>query len=897
MTKISYNDLGAFPPAEEAVPEVDSPEKVRKPSALYRMVQEVYQAHPDSVVLVQVGSFYELYYDQAISVASKLNLKLAKKSSVEGPIPMAGFPCYQLDRYLRMLVSELEYTVVLYDQFELPSTNGNKNIERRLSRIVTAGTLINESFVDSQRGNYLAAVVFTNAHLEKEQPLEESPVALAWLDLSVGEFQYQSTTLKDLTADLARIHPKELLLDSDIRRFNVESGQWFSDLAELKAYNISYQSFPDREEFSKYTSLLTDSTSASAEYKADLMGHKEFGAVAAIMSYVRENLPATDIKLNYPTELQSSKIMRMDSRSLDALEIFEGPSSTVRGTLFSTIRRTVTPSGQRLLGSWLAAPQTDLDEINRRLQLVEYFLQNVVARSRILQEIRNMEDCTRVLQKLTLRRADPMDLVSIANCINIINNISKIIRDDIKEYPSSYLAQFEDILEQHIEGPKRLAKNIQKCIDTDALITMEENSDGNAEPSQKPQKVVSIDSEMEKRVIKRSASVELDRLYEDYETFAEKRQELQRSLAVKQKPGVQVSLRWSPKLLYHVHAKLLKSATMDDIQVEGTVLSQTKNSRCIQYPEWSSMGTNRESLLDRKQAIETKILNRLQQYAIKYEGDIRRCCEVVDELDVLISFATLANERNLVRPVVKEEPGITIKNGRHMSVEEGLRIKGFDFVGNDCQLSNDDDSSSVWVITGPNMGGKSTFIRQVAIICILAQIGCFVPAQSAEIGVVDKVFCRIGAADDLYRDRSTFMVEMLETSTILRNATPNSLAILDEVGRGTSGQDGLAIAYAVILHLCKTNQCHALFATHFGRELSNLLNANGHDGLVEYYHTDLVDEPADAVKQFYFNYKLSKGICKDSNGLKIAALAGFPRPVLETAEEALETLRSVGGGE
>lgn len=891
LTKIRYNELRGKYLDNGTLPlePIIEPKSSGKKVSMYQSIRKTMIEHPSSVVLTQVGSFYELYFEQAAEFGPKLNLKVAKKQSQEVPsgfVFMAGFPCYQLDRYLKMLVNDLAKHVTLVEQFELPGTGSTKNIERKVTRTITPGTLINESFIDAHQANYLLSIVFTNAHLEKNAT-EDSPVGLSWIDLSVGTFYYQSTTVKDLASDVARLQPKEILLDSEIRRHGVETGKWYADLSDLSRYFISYQKFPNRDDFGQYSSSFVDVSISSAEYKADNTGYREVTAMMAVLSYLKENLPGSQLNVRFPQKVESTEAMKMDNRSMEALEIFQSTGNVTRGSLFNTIKRTVSPSGTRLLNRWLSEPLVNIHDIERRHDLVEFFLYHQNLSRQVCSELCAMNDCMRLLQKINLRKVDPTDVVAVAASVFAMEKILKLL----KSSENSVVSDLVEKLQSNIKEPMKLAKRAYKWLDIESIMSQEisESEEAPEEPVKKPKRIAT-NGMVDKPIMKETASAELSRLYEDYRSFDGRKMELQKRLTNQQNSGVQVNLKWSPQYLYHAHVTLSglkRGVTFDDVNVPGTILNQTKNRQCIQNSEWTVLGTNRERILEKRKDIEEKLLEKLRREALQNRACFRECCDVIDELDVLISFATLTREYGLVRPQMELDSETNIISGRHLTVETGLINRGINFVSNDCKLDNE----KVWVITGPNMGGKSTFIRQIAVTTVLAQIGCYVPAESATIGVVDQIFCRVGAADDLYRDRSTFMVEMLETSSILRNATSRSLAILDEVGRGTSGRDGLAIAYATIMHLSQENNCRALFATHFGKELHDLLQKHDLHETVDYYHTDITEVPeAEGISSFSFDYKLKKGICAESQGIKVAALAGFPIRALEIAEKAMSTL-------
>lgn len=864
-------------------------------SSMIHYIKQQMDNHPESVVVTQVGSFFEIYLHQAVEYGPRLNLKIARKSH-ESPFPdipfinMAGFPVYQLDRYLKILVHDLRKTVVLLEQSPELSSEMTEEQKRPISRIVTPGTLVGDSFLDSSRSNFLAAIEFTNAHLEGP-PSESSPVSIAWSDYSVGSLFYQSTTLGDLMGDLARIKPNEILLDSVIRKYHIEDGEWFEDLAELKRYFFNYRRFPSKDDF-KYYADLFDESKAEMVYAADKVDDKELSAITAILSYIRDNWPETPIKLDPPKQRFVQDTLRMDSRSQEALELFQASSSdSVKGSLFSVIRRTLTPSGTRLLSEWLAYPLLDLEEIRKRQNFVEHMLQNPMLANDLIAIIRPLDDTERTLQRIKLKKVDPLDLHTMSSCIDVFEQVYQRLGEFKDPIFSTWIEEFKT----NLRSLRILSGRIKKTLDIGSIIARRHDEEELLALSgvvKSSKKGVKKDGTETRAILLPDASATLVKLYQSRNEFdsEKKKLEVQFQQACKGLP-VKVSLRWSPMHLYHVNIKLESKGGpsiepyVQSVKIDGAILNQTKKTLCIQNGEWTRLGVMKDKFQDQVRDEEERVIQDIKSKILSSSKKLTTCSNIVDQLDAFLSMVSLAREQNLVKPELDTGNSLDISGGYHLAVAGSLFREGNEFKENDCQL-NSRHHRSVTVITGPNMGGKSTYLRQIALICILAQIGSFVPASSAKIGLVDRIFCRVGSGDDLFRGRSTFMVEMLETGHILKHATDRSLAILDEVGRGTSTSDGLSLAYATLGYLSKKNKCRTLFATHFGQELKNLMDINSQASNYNFYHTEALV----SGNSIRFNHKLKPGISISSHGLDVARLAGFPADALNIARDISESL-------
>ncbi|ANB12359.1 mismatch repair ATPase MSH1 [Sugiyamaella lignohabitans] len=812
-----------------------------------------------------------------------------------------------------MMVGDLKKTVVLLDQVPTEVAAGSTEADKRpVTRIITAGTLVSESFLNSSENSFIAAIHFSNSHLESiETAPANSPVGVAWLDISVGSFYYQLTTVSELMNEIVRINPKEVLLDSAAKKLNVVGGDWAPQLSELSNFMITYKKFPSSTSFVDYMSRFNQPP-AEVLYSVKDADEKSISAMCVLLKYMTENLPGSIIKLKTPEHQTTSEYMKIDSTTRKSLELFESTqnSESVRGTLYNVIDRTVTQSGARLLRSWLSSPLLSVEKIKTRQDYVEYFLERPTLTARLIHSIEKLDDCQRTVQKLGMQKFDVMDLVAVSRSISTIADIHRLVTGEIKaaekDTSISILKEWYHILDKRLPALQKLSKSIDKSINIEVLEA-DSNDEGlvEGEPGygaispellelQRGRKAKREAAEF-RSILKPTASKKLEKLDLMQGEYLSEMEQLDQKFKTLH-DNLKVSLKWAPQYGYHVHISGTESklGSISNLMIDGHRIKPTKKTIVIQNEEWIQLGLKKDYIQSKREAEEQTILNKLRESALLLADSLRECCVAIDEMDVTSSFSILARERSLVRPTITDDDALCITSGRHMTVEAGLYSTGSQFVANDCDLGGKENP--VWMITGPNMGGKSTFIRQVALITVLAQIGCYVPASSATIGIVDRLFCRIGAGDDLYRGRSTFMVEMLETGNILKHATSRSLAILDEVGRGTSGRDGLAVSYATIAHLLDVSKCRCLYATHFGIELADLLakNSKGHN--ISFYRTsirsDFEEQFANAKNgmDFLFDHKLEKGISQNSHGLRIAALAGFPASALAVANSVWDGL-------
>lgn len=891
------------------IPEWDRGGRTQKGSLtpLYASMRRIIDANPGCVCLVQVGSFYELYFEQAENFGPQLNLKVATRKTSNFSIPMAGFPLFQLQKFVKMLVQDLEVNVAIIDQYPDTVRTSDSIIHRKISRIITPGTLVDEIFMNYNENNYLAAIQFPTNYTSAP-PDPDSPIGLSWIDISVGEFYVQNTTLGDLVTDISRINPSEIILPKDIQKDDIVSGKWYPPLQDLRKYFVRYHKTVYKDQKLQFKSDIR-----ATRKKIESFSVREEAAMNMILSYVSVNLPDSNPSIDIPQQYFNNKCLQMDSRTREALELTErltGNSTSVVGSLLTTIRRTVSPSGNRLLTQWIESPVLDIDELRERQSFVALFLKNEFLCILLRSHLGKTGDFIRSIQRLSFNNADYVSQLQIVSeGLVKLQAIQDFLNEQALKLDSPELMEFM----KSFKVPIDIANEIQNTlhvssfeesleseeVDEESLneVTNEEysmeystpNSYSNKGAEKYRDKEVLQPEPFFQFAVRRDFNNKLKLLHDEFDELKQKETEVVENL--------KKQLDFDPKL------KIIKKAQhgrlTNVIHVSGKkklidyiyenfhndVREKRQASLLYQPSTWSKLQSGLIEKTEMIHQIEREIILLLRDKVLLQVPQIRAVSKLADYLDVTSSFAVLAKENNLVRPRLVKTPQLNIVNGRHIVVETSLKSTGEMFIPNDTKVGSD---GNLWIISGPNMGGKSTYLRQNALIVILAQIGCFVPASSASIGIVDRIFTRIGASDDLFSDLSTFMVEMVETSNILKNATPRSLAIVDEIGRGTSGKEGLAIAFATLVNLLTVNKCRTLFATHFGKELSYLLSVDNVDqDKIRYFRTRVAQNDD---LGFIIDHTLEPGISERSYAFEVAKMAGFPEHALQLAARALKLL-------
>ncbi|KAJ9656335.1 MutS protein 1 [Neophaeococcomyces mojaviensis] len=867
-------------------------DELRKES-LTQVVKNYMKKFSNCVVLTRVGNFYELYFEHASTYGPLLDLRVAYKG--KDGVPMAGFQYMYLDKYLKKLVQDLDKHVAVCEEFPEHDINGKLQtpILRKVTRVVTPGTLIDEEFMIQDRNNFLLAIYLDTGSVKLDEQtsipakVRSQSVGLAWIDISTGEFYVQNATRAGLSSALLRIGASEVVLSD-----NIPSEMHEEISLSLGLKNERFASLPAPSSANATWNERLDqpfTTEQQSRFSA-----QEVAASQILFDYVDKHLLEFKLKPRQPQQKEQHDIMAIDRSSVRGLELLQTAKDGLgKGSLLNTIRRTVTKGGGRLLRERLIYPSIIPKVIEHRLDLVSAFVNTPTLHTAIIVQLRSLFDISRIVQKFSLNRGDAEEMLCLANTFLKVKEILQILEQHSQQTTAEGQALKRLISQVVTDGPQLMTEQIRSSIDEQGLINLLTRDEGelpdedvgaedDSEPVEANAKVnLDKNGREDPWIMRRNASRELSSLHAQLDALIQQRDELQGRLR-EQLSSPKLILKYDNRYGHVCHAPRTRSFNESALQNLGAnPIGILKTSRLFHLTEWTNLGRQTDTLKYDVRTEESKIFQRLRQLVIDNLVPLRQNASVMDELDLVTSFATLANEEAWVRPTITTNISHNIVGGRHPTVKIGLQEKGLSFVTNDLHL---DRHKRAWLITGPNMAGKSTFLRQSALITILAQVGCYVPAEYAEIGIVDRVFSRIGAADDLFRSQSTFMVEMLETAAILRDATERSFVIMDEVGRGTAPEDGTAVAYASLHHLCHINKCRVLFATHF-HELADL--TDGWEQLAQYC-TDLYEEQTGS---FTFVHKLRPGVNRKSHALRVAGLAGLPQEALGVAQEMLDRVK------
>ncbi|HLJ22244.1 MAG TPA: DNA mismatch repair protein MutS [Stellaceae bacterium] len=795
---------------------------------------EIKRQHPDCLVFYRMGDFYEMFFEDAQRAAPALDIALTRRGRHEGgDIPMCGVPVHAAEAYLSRLIRK-GFRVAVCEQMEDPSQRkGIKGpLRRAVVRVVTPGTLTEETLLDARRHNYLAALAEAVGEL-----------GLAWLDLSTGDFFAQPVAPSALDAALARLAPGELLVaDRLLQKPDLFEllGAWKEQLTPLPAQRFDSEGGRKRLE----------STFAVATLEGfGAFGRAELAAAGAIVDYATLTQQGKLPRLTPPQRIAAGAAMEIDAATRRNLELTETLAGERRGSLLAVIDRSVTGAGARLVAEWLAAPLTDPAQIAARHDALAAFLADERLREDMRSELKSVADIERAMARLALGRGGPRDLAALKASLAASAQLRQRLRAAALPALPAIVAKAERDLGEH----GALVDRLGRALAPDLPLLARDGG-----------------------FVAAGYSAELDELKALRDESRKLIASLQSRYAAE--TGVaNLKIRHNNVLGYYIEVTAVHAPKLGT----GYIHRQTMASAMrFTTTELSGLESKILNAADKALALELKLFEDLVGEALARGDEIARTAAALALLDGTAALAELAAVERWCRPEVDPGVSFAITGGRHPVVEAALRESAqASFVGNDCDLG---ETQRLWLVTGPNMAGKSTFLRQNALIAILAQMGSFVPAEKAALGVVDRLFSRVGAADDLARGRSTFMVEMVETAAILNQATARSLVILDEIGRGTATFDGLSIAWATVEHLHDVNRCRALFATHY-HELTAL--ASRLPALS--CHSMRVKEWQDEV---VFLHEVAAGAADRSYGIHVAKLAGLPPAVLRRAEEVLALL-------
>jgi DNA mismatch repair protein MutS len=808
------------------------------PAASPVMIQyhEIKQANPDCLLFFRMGDFYELFFEDAVAAAQALDIALTKRGRHEGAdIPMCGVPVHAAESYLARLI-RAGFKVAMCDQVEDPAEarrRGRKGpVRRAVIRVVTAGTLTEEGLLDARRHNYLAGIAEAGGE-----------IGLAWLDLSTGAFALAPTSEPALAGDLARLMPGEILLPERMLTrpalFELWA-EWKPALTPLP--NPRFESEAGRRRLENYYGVGALDGFGS-------FGRAELAAGGALVDYVGLTQQGGKAHLEPPHRVAPGSVMQIDAATRRNLELVTTLAGERKGSLLATIDRTVTAAGARLLADHLAAPLTEPTVIAARLDAVQFFVDRPEACAALRERLKHCPDIERALTRLSLGRGGPRDLAALRRSLG-------------------ETAALQDMLAQPglVPLPERLAEARRGLGEHAVLVECL----GRALAAELP-------------LFARDGGFIAAGYSEELDEWRRLRDESRRMIAALQARYAgetaigALKIRHNNVIGYYIE---VSANHADKLGPEFIHRQTMAGAQRYTTTELADLASRIASAAERALALELRLYDDLAAEVMTRRAEIAAAAAALAALDLATALAELAREALWVRPAIEESTAFEIAGGRHPTVEAALAISGNGggFVANDCVLAED----RVWLVTGPNMAGKSTFLRQNALIAILAQIGSYVPARAARIGIVERLFSRVGAADDLARGRSTFMVEMVETAAILNQAGPRALVILDEIGRGTATFDGLSIAWATLEHLHEVSRCRTLFATHY-HELTAL--AAKLPALA--CHTMRVKEwKGDVV----FLHEVGPGTADRSYGIHVAKLAGLPKSVTARAEEVLGVL-------
>jgi len=828
-----------------------------KPSPVIAQYLELKAVNPGYILFYQLGDFYELFFDDAIEASEKLGLTLTKRGTYQGKdIPMAGVPLKVADEYLQKAI-KVGFKVAVVQQMEDPADakkRGSKAVVKRdVTRLVTPGTLTEDTLLEAGANNFLTALFQNPAHETKKETL----YSLASLDISTGQFLLSEVKGSDLSGELTKLAPSELLI-ADILKAE-------SSIRHILDHQPAVQTPVPSAYFNSMSgeAALKDALKVTELEGFGTYKRGELAAIAALLKYVELTQIGKFPLIRPPSRSIENEVMVIDAATRGNLELIKSTRMTKKGSLFDALDRTVTGAGSRQLAAQINAPLNDVNAINNRLNSLEFFINNSAARDTIRKILRRTPDMARSLSRLSLKRGGPKDLGAIRSGLIVADEVIK----ELENFKSEHLPEtIKQISKSLLFASGTLKDKLDRFLTEELPLQARDGGfikEGNHE---------ALDEQRTLRDQSRTIIANLQATYRELTDI--------KSLKV----------RHNNQFGYFVEVTQLNANQLLTGPLSETFRHRQTLANNVRFNTEELIETESKitQAADRALAIELELFKELSSDVENSGDQISSCAESLAELDVILGLALLSEEENYTRPIVDNSRTFLIKNGRHPVVEQALRkSKSGPFIENNCELSKQskkEGAANIWLLTGPNMAGKSTYLRQNALIAIIAQMGCFVPAASAHIGLIDRLFSRVGASDDLARGRSTFMVEMVETAAILNQATDKSLVILDEIGRGTATFDGLSIAWAAVEYLHNISKTRALFATHYheltvlSEKLAGVTNA-----------TIEVKEWNDEI---VFLHRVTMGAADRSYGIQVAKLAGLPKAVIKRANEVLNVLEN-----
>ncbi len=782
-----------------------------------------------------MGDFYETFYEDAGICSRVCGLTLTSRSKGDNPIPLAGVPYHAVDGYLKKML-QAGYKVAVCEQVEDPKT-AKGVVKRDVVRIVTPGTLTDDILLDAKKDNFLCALSLG----------KKSDAAISWVDISTGHFFVQQVPEEKLLDELLRLSPAECLLaDRRGELFEAETKKLAADITQLTKAIVTERPAWYFDPYQAKQRLLKHFGTATLEGFGIKDGDDGLTSCAgAIIEYLNETQKTTLGHIQSLKKIDRKKFLQIDQTSLQSLEILRTiRTESKKGTLLDCLDETLTGMGGRMLRNWLCMPLCDLGAIELRQDAVEELKDSDTKLSEIRKPLSQIADTERIAARISTFRATPRDLLALAATLRQIPQL----RSAIGGFSADLLLQLA-----------------QKCDSMDELADLLESA---IEPASPPHL-------RDGGVIRTGFSEELDALRsvsKDGRTWLRNYQKTQ----IEQTGIGNLKIGYNKVFGYYIEVSHSSAHKVPAFYVRKQTIKNAERYITDELKEYETKALGAE---EKALELEQKLFEQLRVSAAQYISRLQNLADTLAQCDCLCALAYLAKRRSYTRPKITNGGELIIREGKHPVLAETL---GAEFVPNDIELGG--KAGDVLVITGPNMSGKSTYVRQVALLVLMAQAGSFIPAESAEIGLVDRIFTRVGASDELVRGQSTFMVEMTETANIINNATEKSLVILDEVGRGTSTYDGLSLAWAITEHIANKLKCRTLFATHYHEltELAELFtNVKNCNVAVREWMDEVV-----------FLHKILPGGTDKSYGIHVAKLAGVPKSILERSKEILEELES-----
>ncbi len=800
-----------------------------KPAPMMAQYLAIKRQYPETLLFYRMGDFYEMFFEDAVEAARILSITLTQRGKhSENPIPMCGVPVHNAEVYLRRLIASGRQ-VTICEQTETPEEakkrGGSKAlVERRAVRMVTAGTLLEDELLDADRANRLACLAVTR-----------DGWGLAWLELTSGDLQTQAVAVDTLGSVLAEIEPSEILLEITLPPEVMTHVQNVLKSQEVQISLIEARDFTLQR--NKKTMKATFDTEGFAK-----LSDAEIVASGVVVQYIERTQMGKLPKIYAPRSRKYANNLIIDSSTRRSLELTKTLNGEKKGALLSHLNRCITASGKRLFANMILSPLAERSKIEYRLDCVSALYEKREERAKLRQEMRNLPDIDRPLSRLQLGHGNPKDLKSIQIALEKIQNLQKVIIESslkpvLKQswIDLSLPHQLQDTLSRALaeEMPKKLADGGIIKAEYDEILDHHRHLRDNA-----------------RRLVTRL------------------------QMQIQQDTGIKaLKIKFNNMLGYFIE---VPEGSAKDIDHEAYIHRQSiKSAARFTCPELIELAREISEAAGGAQAREETLYAELIAETLAAMDQLQQAAKSTAWLDVVAGLAQLAIDEQYTRPTLYDDCRFEVQSGRHPVVEKSLQSEKF--IANNCTLEGE---QRLWLLSGPNMAGKSTFLRQNALIVIMAQMGSFVPAKQAHIGIVDQLFSRVGAADDLARGHSTFMVEMTECAAILNRATSKSFVILDEIGRGTATFDGLSIAWACVEYLHEKNQSRAIFATHY-HELSEALEDSL--GFLRSFHLRVKEWQGEIV----FMHEVAEGRAQGSYGIHVAGLAGLPKSVLKRAQQVL----------